>query len=172
MPTVSRFFGISIRVYYDDHGPPHFHAYYGEHSATIDVTTLTTLEGSLPRRVRALVLEWAAEHRAELIENWRLAEEHQPLKEPRVCTVKALDGFRLEIGFTDGTAGVIALSDRLFGPMFEPLRDPSFFAKAFVDEFGAVCWPNGADLAPDAIYQQLRSAAPADSADRALLEAH
>jgi hypothetical protein len=80
MPTISQFFGISIRMYYEDHAPPHFHAYYGEYSAVIDIDTLNAREGKLPRRVRALVLEWAAEHRSELLENWRLAEEHEPLQ--------------------------------------------------------------------------------------------
>ena len=80
MPTISQFFGIAIRLYYDDHAPPHFHVYYGEHSAKIAVETLQTLAGKLPRRARALVLEWAAEHRDELLLNWRLAEDHQPLR--------------------------------------------------------------------------------------------
>jgi Protein of unknown function (DUF2442) len=53
------------------------------------------------------------------------------------------------------------MKDRLFGPIFEPLQDPSFFSKVTVDEFGAVCWPNGADLAPDALYERIRAAAPA-----------
>ena len=52
----------------------------------------------------------------------------------------------------------MALADRLFGPVFEPLRDPAMFARVFVDEFGAVSWPNGADLAPDALCEQIRSA--------------
>jgi hypothetical protein len=79
MPTISQFFGIAIRMYYDDHGPPHFHAYYGKQSAKIDIETLDTLAGQLPRRVRGLILEWAAEHRDELRENGWLAENHQPL---------------------------------------------------------------------------------------------
>jgi uncharacterized protein DUF4160 len=81
MPTISQFFGVVIRMYYDDHAPPHFHAYYGEHSAKMEIETLNTLAGSLPRRARALVLEWAAEHRDELRENWLLAENHQPLND-------------------------------------------------------------------------------------------
>jgi hypothetical protein len=81
MPTVSRFFGITIRLYYDDHGPPHFHAYYGKASAKIEIATLRTLRGKLPRRAMALVLEWAAEHRDELMADWILAENHQPLNE-------------------------------------------------------------------------------------------
>jgi hypothetical protein len=81
MPTISQFFGLAVRMYYDDHAPPHFHVYYGEYSAKIDIETLDTLAGKLPRRARSLVLEWAVEHRAELRENWILAENHQPLNE-------------------------------------------------------------------------------------------
>ena len=74
----------------------------------------------------------------------------------KITKVEALDNYRLEISFDDGVKGVISLSDRLFGPVFEPLKDPSFFAKVQVDEFGAVTWPNGADLAPDALYERLK----------------
>jgi hypothetical protein len=78
---------------------------------------------------------------------------------PRVQSVRPLDDFRLAVCFEDGTTGEVDLSDRLFGPVFEPLKDPKFFAKVFVDEFGAIAWPNGADLAPDALYEQLRDSA-------------
>ena len=74
----------------------------------------------------------------------------------KVTQVKVLSNYRLEILFNDGVKGVVSLSDRLFGPMLEPLKDPAFFAKAKVDEFGAIGWPNGADLAPDALYERLR----------------
>jgi hypothetical protein len=79
MPTISQFFGIAIRMYYDDHPPPHFHAYYGNDAAKISIDTLEIQEGKLPRRALALVLEWAATHRAELSEDWRLADARQPL---------------------------------------------------------------------------------------------
>ena len=75
----------------------------------------------------------------------------------RVSSVVALDDHRLEVTFDDGLRGIVSLQDRLFGPMFEPLRDPEFFRQASVDEFGAICWPNGADLAPDALYEQLQA---------------
>jgi len=78
---------------------------------------------------------------------------------PRVILVLPLDAYRLDVAFDDGTRGVISLADRLFGPVFEPLRDVAVFERAFVDEFGAICWPTGADLAPDALYERLRSAA-------------
>ncbi len=80
-------------------------------------------------------------------------------KIPKVTDVRALSGYALEITFDDGTQGTVSLHDRLFGPVFEPLRDPDVFGKAFIDEFGAVAWPNGADLAPDALYQRLHAPA-------------
>jgi hypothetical protein len=79
MPTISEFFGILIRMYYDDHSPPHFHAYYGGHEAIVSIETMTVLEGALPRRAKALVIEWAVEHRQALLDDWQLAEQHQPL---------------------------------------------------------------------------------------------
>ena len=71
----------------------------------------------------------------------------------KVVSVEALAGHRLRVSFADGQAGTIDLTDRLFGPVFEPLRDQDLFAQASLDEFGAVCWPNGADLAPDALHK-------------------
>jgi hypothetical protein len=67
-------------MYFEDHGPPHFHAYYGDDVAVIAIDTLEIIEGRLPRRALALAVEWAQQHRAELREDWRLAEVHQTLK--------------------------------------------------------------------------------------------
>jgi len=75
----------------------------------------------------------------------------------RVRSVKAKPDWNLEIVFSDCTRGTVSIKDRLFGPVFEPLKDPSVFAQVRVDEFGAVCWPNGADLAPDALYEKVTS---------------
>jgi hypothetical protein len=66
-------------MYWQDHLPPHFHAEYGECEAQMDIETLEVLNGNLPRRAKALVLEWAAEHRTELRENWQKCREHEPL---------------------------------------------------------------------------------------------
>lgn len=74
MPTISRFYGITILMRFREHPPPHFHVEYGEHSASISIDTLDLVAGRLPRRVQALVLEWAMMHRPELRENWRLAQ--------------------------------------------------------------------------------------------------
>lgn len=79
MPRVSEFFGIIIAMYYNDHVPPHFHAKYAESEAEIAIETLEIVEGSLPRRVLALVLEWAVLHRPELRANWEMARAGQPL---------------------------------------------------------------------------------------------
>ena len=73
----------------------------------------------------------------------------------RVIMVETKPEFILAVTFDDGTHGEVCIEDRLFGPMFEPLKDPAFFAQARVDEFGAVCWPNDADLAPDGLYRKI-----------------
>lgn len=80
MPTISIFFGIAIRMYYDDHNPPHFHAHYGDDVVSINIDTLEVIEGSLKNRPLALVLEWANAHRAELRENWQKLVAHETLK--------------------------------------------------------------------------------------------
>ena len=73
----------------------------------------------------------------------------------KVTSVKTKPDYVLAITFDDGTSGETCIEGRLFGPMFEPLKDPHFFAQARVDEFGAVCWPNDADLPPDALYRKI-----------------
>ena len=80
MPEISRFFGIIIGMFFNDHSPPHFHARYGEFHAEVDIQTLRILQGDLPKRAKAMVLEWAEEHREELLENWNLAREMCELK--------------------------------------------------------------------------------------------
>ena len=80
MPTISFFLGIYIRMYFDEHVPSHFHAYYGDYSAAIEIETFRVLKGHLPQRVLGLVLEWASLHREELLEDWSLAQSHKPLR--------------------------------------------------------------------------------------------
>ena len=79
MPEVSRFFGIVIAMFYNDHPPPHFHVRYGEQRALIDIDALSVIEGSLSPRVLGLVVEWAALHREELERNWDRARRHERL---------------------------------------------------------------------------------------------
>ena len=68
--TISAFYSILIRIYFNDHAPPHFHARYGEFEATIDIDTLELLEGRLPPRALSLAQEWRMIHKEELISNW------------------------------------------------------------------------------------------------------
>jgi len=79
MPEISRFFGIVIKIFFDDHPPPHFHAEYGEYKAVIDIRTLVVIGGSLPPRVLGLVIEWATQHQQELLDLWHRAANYQPL---------------------------------------------------------------------------------------------
>jgi hypothetical protein len=75
--VVSRFFGILIRMFFNEHAPPHFHAEYGEFRATINIRTLSVQEGRLPRRALELVLDWAELHQADLLNNWDQCQQHQ-----------------------------------------------------------------------------------------------
>ena len=77
MPEVSRFFGVSIRMYFDDHNPPHFHAIYGDAEAELGIEPIALLGGRFPRRALGMVMEWAAEHQNELMANWELMRNDQ-----------------------------------------------------------------------------------------------
>jgi hypothetical protein len=83
MPEISRFFGIIIAMFWDEHNPPHFHARYGQFWAAIRVDSLEVLEGKLPPRVLGLVVEWASLHKKELMINWEKARNDKPLKKIR-----------------------------------------------------------------------------------------
>jgi hypothetical protein len=66
-------------MFYDEHGPPHFHVSYQGYDAVIDISTLEIRMGSLPRRAHNLALDWAKLHQNELRANWRMIEEGRPL---------------------------------------------------------------------------------------------
>jgi len=80
VPEISRFFGIVIKMFHDDHNPPHFHAEYAEHRAIIEIGNLSIFAGHLPPRAMGLVVEWATLHRQELLDDWRLAREQEALR--------------------------------------------------------------------------------------------
>ena len=81
MPTISTFYGILIRMFFNDHVPPHFHVQYAEFRATVDIQTLTVSTGQLPRRAQELVLDWAELHQQELLEDWQLCTTKQQPKQ-------------------------------------------------------------------------------------------
>ncbi len=76
MPTLSSFYGIVIKMYFQqsEHNPPHFHAIYGEFMGSIDIQTGKLIEGDLPDRALKLILEWLDIHKNELIEMWNTQE--------------------------------------------------------------------------------------------------
>lgn len=80
MPTVSRFFGITIRMYFSDHPEPHFHATYGEHEAKVTIEEPEITSGFLPPRQARLVLAWAEMRRDQLLENWMRARGSEKLE--------------------------------------------------------------------------------------------
>jgi hypothetical protein len=79
MPTISMFYGIIIRMYCapKEHAPAHFHAFYGEFKAVIDINTCEVVEGELPKKQQRLVQAWAELHQDELLADWKLAMESE-----------------------------------------------------------------------------------------------
>jgi len=79
MPVISYFFGIYIRMYHDDHNPPHIHVEYQGHQALIAINDGTILAGTLPRKAHKIVYEWMQNYQQELIEDWQRAIALEPL---------------------------------------------------------------------------------------------
>jgi hypothetical protein len=79
MPQISRFFGIIIAMYFNDHNPPHFHAKYGDDEALISIKDFSIIEGQIPSRALGMVIEWASLHQEELMDNWKKAIENESL---------------------------------------------------------------------------------------------
>jgi hypothetical protein len=83
MPSISRFHGITIRMFFNENfhpGTPHFHAVYAGAIASFEIVSLRCIAGVLPPRVMQMVKKWARQHEAELMANWARARDHQPLR--------------------------------------------------------------------------------------------
>ena len=80
MPEISRFYGIVIKMFYNDHEPAHFHAEYGEDQLVVAIETLEVVAGQLRPRANSMVLEWAALRQSELRRDWQLARDFRPLE--------------------------------------------------------------------------------------------
>jgi len=74
MPVITRFYGIIIKMYFKEHGVPHFHAIYGEYNGVVEIETLEVLEGDLPRRAKKMIYEWAKKYQSDLLEMWKNQE--------------------------------------------------------------------------------------------------
>ncbi len=77
MPEISRFYGIVIRIFYEDHMPPHFHAEYGGKKAEVQIDPPNFRKGHLTPRAERMVIEWASKHRHELQEAWKKSAMNQ-----------------------------------------------------------------------------------------------
>ncbi len=71
MLVIARFYGILIKMYFREHGTPHFHAIYGEYNGVFDLDTLDMIEGDLPSRAQSMIREWARQYQSELLAMWR-----------------------------------------------------------------------------------------------------
>lgn len=78
MPEISRFYGIIIYMFYNEHNPPHFHAKYQEYEAVIVIES-EIVKGEMPRRALNLIYDWIDFHKNELMVNWNLMKERKPL---------------------------------------------------------------------------------------------
>jgi hypothetical protein len=79
MPEISRFYGIVIKMFHNDHQPPHFHAEYGDGQMLVAIETLAVIAGKLSPRATGLVMEWASEHQEELRRIWDKARDQEAL---------------------------------------------------------------------------------------------
>jgi hypothetical protein len=80
VPTISRFYGITIQMFFKEHGVPHFHARYAGQVAVFTVQPLERIRGQLAPRAERLVRDWAALHTMQLLRNWDLARAGEPLE--------------------------------------------------------------------------------------------
>lgn len=79
MPEISRFLGIVIKMYFQDHNPPHFHVIYNQYKTSINIDDLKIIDGELPPRIYGIIAEWTLLHKKELMENWNKAKLLQSL---------------------------------------------------------------------------------------------
>jgi Domain of unknown function (DUF4160) len=79
MPTISIFFGIVVQMYWREHPPPHFHAYYQGFEGLFSIETGELIEGQMPPGARRILKDWTLRHQAELLENWERCKSKKPL---------------------------------------------------------------------------------------------
>ena len=165
MPIISTFLGVTVRMYYADHPPAHVHVAYQGHEALVALEDGKVIEGGLPRRVAAVVAHGAS----TTGQSWRrIGPVHRPSNhshaspEPTMIKLIAAEhvgDYEIRVAFSDKTGGVLDLRGiaEAGTSMTEPLRDPTFFARLFI-EAGALAWPNGLDFSARSLQDRLREA--------------
>jgi hypothetical protein len=167
MPTIAYFLGIAVAMYYRDHAPPHVHVLYQGYEAVVAIEDARVLRGKLPPTAMLVVRHWITLRRAALLANWQRRANTSLWSEwqdPTTMLIKVrsaryLGGHRMMIEFSDDTVGErdfsFLMQDR--GPMVEPLKDPAYFRRAFVED-GVLTWPNGYDWDPIALHDEMKQA--------------
>jgi hypothetical protein len=157
-------------MYWDDHAPPHFHAVYAEDEVVIEIRTLGILRGKMSRRALAGMGAGTPRrtpgglgimHTTPVTKEDTASSVVPPIqvKAPwRVKAVEALAGYRLHVRFIDGLEGGVDMGERIRSPragVFAVLAGRDVFTQVFL-ELGAVTWPGKIDLAPDAMYDEIK----------------
>jgi hypothetical protein len=166
MPIISVFFGIVIRMYHDEHPPPHFHAAYQGFEAFVRLADGEIIRGSLPKKAARIVRQWALDHQGELMANWpavklwsRWKWSREPTSMIKLVSIRPAGDTALDLVFSDGSSGrwssnALIARDTV---LTRPLADPVYFARAFI-EAGALAWPNGLELSAEALHRRLDEA--------------
>jgi len=164
---ISRFLGIVIRRYYDEHNPPHLHAEYAGRKVLLDFQG-NILHGDLgPERLFGLRVNGSifmsqnSSKTGNSLDSARILKKLRRLIEVSVwelsdvVSVEHRSGYVFHIIFDDGLEGDVEfLRVSQQRPIFAALKDPSFFRQASVVG-GTIAWPNGADLAPETLYEKI-----------------
>lgn len=163
MPEISRFLGIVIAMYYNDHAPPHFHARYGESEIRVDIETGSIMSGFFQNEPGNTCLNgwiyigwslWKTGSSPNRESPCARSSLWSSIVTPRLKSVKHVGGYRLKLAFEDGRKGEVDLENQLWGEVFEPLRDVEQFKRFRIDdELQTIVWPTGADLAPEYLYE-------------------
>lgn len=164
MPTISMFYGILIRMYYDGHNPPHFHAFYGTFKARFNLDG-ELIEGNMPIKQVKLIAAWSLIHKEELLANWELAKNSEALfnitplnwfflgvrKVREIIEVKTLDNYELLLVFDNHKKKIKDMEPYLEKGVFRELKNEKFFKKVKI-MYGTISWDGRIDLCADELY--------------------
>jgi hypothetical protein len=158
VPEISRFFGVVISMYFNDHAPPHFHARYRDRSVRVNILTGEILSGSV--RGRSIETScWRTGNAPGVGSRSGGSRRWSSRMTPRLIDASYVGGYKIHLKYADGVEGTIDLEDELWGEVFEPLRDLNQFKAFRLDsELDTLVWPTGADLAPEFLYASVSGA--------------
>jgi uncharacterized protein DUF2442/uncharacterized protein DUF4160 len=164
MPIISTFFGVVVRMFYEEHEPAHFHAEHQGEQGKFDLRGRMTVGNIRSRTALRLIEEWARRTGQNSRRTGAPSRRggrwngSNPLTEvdamflPSVVEAQHRGDFRIHLIFNDGSSKTVDFRSWLKGPIFAPLKQTSYFRRFFLDG-GTVVWPNGADIAPETLYE-------------------